>query len=93
MSNDGKPFRLRFHRVWDQKVRAIAGGLTVLHPARGQWLAPDGTLFVERMIPVRVACTEAQIQEIADLTASHYAQRAVMYYLVSDRAVIRHYPV
>jgi hypothetical protein len=89
--NDGKPFRLRYHRVWDAKVRAITNGLTVLHPVKGQWVAPDGTLFAERMIPVRIACTEAQIEDIADLTVIYYEQKAVMFYRVSDRVTIKHY--
>ena len=61
---DGKPIRTRYHRVWDGKVRAIAGGLTILQPAKGQWVSPSGELFSERMIPVRVACSEEQIDKI-----------------------------
>ena len=89
--NDGRPIRTRYHRVWDGKVRAITGGLTVLAPARGQWVSPAGELFVERMIPVRIACTESQIGAIADMTAGYYEQLAVMYYRVSDRVVVKHY--
>lgn len=89
--NDGTPIRTRFHRVWDSKVRGIAGGLTVLSPAKGQWIAPCGTLFAERMIPVRIACSASQMEEIADLTARHYEQLAVMYYRVSDLVRVRHY--
>jgi hypothetical protein len=90
--NDGQPFRLRHHRVWDAKVRGIAGGLTVLTPAKGQWVAPCGTVFAERMIPVRIACSHDQIERIADYTAKHYGQQAVMYWKVSDEVVVRHYP-
>lgn len=88
---DGRPFRLRFHRVWDAKVREIAGGLTVLEPAKGQWLSPDGELFAERMIPVLLGCSGQQIEKIADMTAAYYSQRAVMYWQVSDNVVIKHY--
>lgn len=87
--NDGHPFRTRYHRVWDAKVRAITGGLTVLHPAKGQWVAPDGRLFAERMIPVRIACTQEQIEKIADFTIDHYQQIAVLYYRVSDKVFIK----
>lgn len=90
--NDGRPFSLRFHRVWDANVRAISGGLTVYPPAKGQWVSPSGVVFTERMIPVRVACTDEQIDRIADLTARYYTQEAVLYYLVSERVVIKHYP-
>ena len=54
----GKPIRTRFHRVWDEKVRAITGGLTILAVAKGTWTSPDGEVFRERMIPVRIACQE-----------------------------------
>jgi hypothetical protein len=30
-----KPIHTRYHKVWDAKVRAITGGLTVLTPAKG----------------------------------------------------------
>lgn len=90
ISNAGKPFRTRFHRVWDTKVRAITGGLTVMPVAKGQWIAPEGDLFVERMIPVRIACTEDQISQIIDMTMKYYDQRAVMAYLISANLIIRH---
>jgi len=32
----GRPYRTRFHRVWDAKVRALTGGLTILTPVKGQ---------------------------------------------------------
>lgn len=88
---DGKPLRTRFHRVWDSKVREMAGGLTVLSPVKGQWVSPDKELFSERMIPVRIACTEAQIDRIADMTAEYYDQLAVMYYRIADNVVLKHY--
>lgn len=90
-SNDGKSYHAKYHRVWDEKVREISRGLTVLTPAHGQWIAPDGELFVEKMIPVRVMCDEAQIHAIADFTAQYYSQRAVMFYRVADKVTIKHY--
>ena len=88
---DSKPIRTRYHRVWDTKVREMAGGLTVLRPAIGYWDSPEGELFKERMIPVRIKCTEEEIEHIADWTASYYKQEAVMYTLVSEKCVIKHY--
>lgn len=90
--NDGRAIRLRFHRVWDNKVRAISGGLTILPVNIGQWVSPEGQLYKERMIPVRIACTQEEMAVIADETAKHYEQLAVMYYLVSEKVVIKHYP-
>lgn len=60
-------------------------------PGRGQWVFGD-TLFSERMIPVRIYCTEPQIEAIADITAKFYEQLAVMYYLISNQVVIKEYP-
>lgn len=91
ISNEGKPYRTRYHRVWDGKVRAITGGLTVVPPVRGQWVAPNGDLFAERMIPVRIACTEEQIEAIADMTAKYYNQKAVLFYAISNNVKIKHY--
>ena len=88
--NDGKPVRTRHHRNWDAKVRRITGGLTVMKPAKGQWVH-EGELYEERMIPVRIACTEAQIREIMMITARHYHQIAVMASLVSEKTLITKY--
>lgn len=89
--NNGKPIHTRFHRVWDAKVKAISGGLTIFPPAKGLWVAPDGAEFRERMIPVRIACSENEIETIADMSAEYYEQRAIMYWLVSEKVVIKHY--
>lgn len=87
----GKPIHTRFHRVWDAKVREIAGGLTIYFPSKGQWISPTGKLFVERMIPVRIACTEEQINIIADLTAKYYKQQAIFFYEVSQKVFTKRY--
>lgn len=90
VSNEGKPFRTRYHRVWDKKVYAITGGLTILTPAKGKWVCPEGSLFEERMIPVRIACTRKQIEEIVDMTIVYYSQKAVMAYRISEEVIIKH---
>jgi hypothetical protein len=86
-----KPVRTRYHKVWDEKVRKISKGLTILNPAKGQWISPDGVLFIERMIPVRIVCTDEEIVKIADMTANYYKQLAIMYYEVSNNVVFRYY--
>lgn len=91
LTNNGRPIRTRQHREWDKRVRRITGGLTIMPPTRGQWVAPWGELFHERMIPVRVMCNEEQINQIADLTAKFYEQHAVMFYRVSDNVQIKKY--
>ncbi len=89
---NGRLIRTRQHQEWDSRVRRIAKGLTVLQPAKGQWVASNNELFTERMIPVRIACTRSQIEDIVDLTAVFYKQWAVMYYCVSDEVHIKEYP-
>jgi hypothetical protein len=87
--NDGRPISVRFHRVWDEKVRSLTGGLTIFHPAKGQWVSPSGELFVERMIPVRIAVTgNHMLNEIVQFTLDHYEQEAVMYYRVAETCII-----
>lgn len=88
--NDGRPFRTRYHRVWDAKVREISGGLTIMPVAKGQWISQHGDLFQERMIPVRVICTRDQISQIIDMSMKYYEQLAILAYRVSDEVILRH---
>lgn len=86
--NDGRPFRLRYHRVWDERIKAIAGGLTVVTPVRGTWVSPNSETFKERMIPVRIMCSRDEIMEIATMSKTYYEQEAIMVYKVSDEVFI-----
>lgn len=86
----GHPFfRTRYHRVWDEAVRAITSGLTIMPPARGQWVSPSGDLFAERMIPVMIVATREEIDRVIDMTLEHYDQEAVLCYKASDEVIIR----
>ena len=89
ISNEGKPFRTRYHRVWDSKVREISGGLTILRPAIGQWISDEGELFKERMIPVRIMCTRDDINKIIDFTMTYYSQKAVLAYCISTECLLK----
>ena len=87
----GKYYTTRYHRVWDGKVRAITGGLTVMSPAKGQWANPQtGELFHERMIPVRIMATREQILQVIDLTLKYYDQLAVLCYKISDEVILKY---
>lgn len=95
VSNSGKPFSLRHHRQWDAHVTDIAGGMPLIHPVRGTWVdsarsdVDEGPeTFTERMIPVRIMCTRAQIIEICKETARFYDQLAVLASLVADETVL-----
>lgn len=89
VSNAGKPYRTRFHRVWDAKVEKISGGLTIHLPTKGKWVH-EGATIAERMIPVRIMCSRAQIEKIIDLTLEYYDQIAVMAYRVSDEIILKY---
>lgn len=90
-TNEGVHLRTRFHKVWDEKVREITGGLTICAPTKGHWVLQDGQVFSERMIPVRIFCTREEIIQISDVTAAYYKQKAVMFYLVTENVEIRNY--
>ena len=90
MSNEKKPFRTRYHKVWDKSVYEIAGGVTIMTPVKGKWVFKDDEkLFEERMIPVRIVCTRAQIEKIITMTIKYYDQLAVIAYKISDEVIIR----
>lgn len=85
-----KPVRTRHHKEWDKFVRKITGGLTILKPAKGQWVEPATShLHEERVIPVRIACTRKQIDKIVIFTLQHYKQRAVMAYRISTKVILK----
>jgi hypothetical protein len=86
----GKFYTTKYHRVWDAKVRELTGGLTIMTPAKGQWVAPDGELFIERMIPVRILATREQIEQVIDHTLKYYDQLAVLCYRISDEVILKH---
>lgn len=90
-SNDGIKYTLEHHQQWDQFVIALANGLTILKPAKGTRISPDNESFKESMIPVRIVCNDSQISEIADFTAAHYSQKAIMYCLISSNVTIKNY--
>jgi len=81
---DGKEIPVEFHHAWDEKVRKIAGGLSILKSMKGQWVNKEGNLFAEKTIPVRVACGMLEIYNIAKMTQEYYNQEAIMVYRVSD---------
>lgn len=83
-----KPYRTRFHKVWDSKVRDIAGGLTILKPAKGEWVSTTGELHQERMIPVRIRCTRKQMEAIVTMSLDYYDQLAIFWYRLSEESYI-----
>ena len=79
------------HRLWDEHVRKVSNGLTILGTAKGHWVSPTGVLHVEDVIPVRFICTTKEVEQIVQITGNHYMQEAVMFYRVSNKVNIRHF--
>lgn len=84
-----KPIRTKHHKNWDERVKKISGGLTILTPSKGTWVH-EGKDYTERVIPVRIMCTEAAMKQIVDITLQHYRQKAVMYYVISNECFVVH---
>lgn len=86
-----KVIHVSYHQVWDDFVRQVAGGLTIMKAAKGQWVNTEegGRVYKELMIPVRIACTRDQLDEILRFTVKHYRQHAVMAYKVSEEVIIQ----
>lgn len=82
--NDGKVFPMAHHWEWDSRVQEIAGGLTLMNSVRGRYLGGS----VERMIPVNIAATYDEMQQVTAYTLDHYQQEAVLFWLVADKAMI-----
>ncbi len=89
-SSKDNNFTYEHHKIWDNFVLNISGGLTILRTGKGQWICPEGKLFKDRIIPVRIACTHDQIEEIIDFTIKHYNQEAVMCYKLSPEVIIKY---
>tara|TARA_B100001971_G_C17859517_1_gene367626 strand:+ start:161 stop:475 length:315 start_codon:yes stop_codon:yes gene_type:complete len=87
-SNDNVEYAVEYHHQWDEKVREISGGLTILRTAKGHWVS-DKDLFVEEMIPVKVYCDRESIDRIIDITIEHYQQKAVMAYEISSNVILK----
>lgn len=88
-SNEGVEYTVEYHQQWDKLTREIAGGVTILQTAKGHWLNPERTLFVEEMIPVRVYCSRGSLDKIVDLTLDYYNQEAVLAYEISSNVVLK----
>ena len=87
-SSKGAKFSYEHHKEWDEKVKEIADGLTVLKTGRGEWVSPNGETFYDRVIPVRIACSKEQIMKILKFTKEHYKQLAIFCYKVSEEVII-----
>lgn len=89
-NNKELKFTFEHHKAWDAYVKDLTGGVTIMKIAKGQWINPNGTLYIDRVIPCRIVCTEEQISDIIDFTIEHYKQEAVLAYRISTNVILRH---
>jgi hypothetical protein len=82
-----KPIRTRHHKRWDAFVRKVSNGLTILTPAKGQWVF-NNSLYEERVIPVRIFCSDSDMEKIVKFSFTHYRQIAIMYYVISNECKV-----
>lgn len=88
-SNKTLEFSYEHHKKWDEYVKSLAGGLTILRTAKGEWIDNhDGKLYIDRVIPVRIKCSEKNIKKIIKFTIKHYNQEAVLAYKISDMVLL-----
>ena len=89
-NNKDLKFTYEHHKEWDEFVKDISGGVTIMKTAKGEWLSPTGELYIDRMIPCRIACSYEELSIIIDFTIEHYKQKAVLAYKISDDVILRH---
>jgi hypothetical protein len=61
LSNDGSRPYVAARACWELRALEIAGGYTRRAVGRGFW-KHEGKIYVDDMIPYRVACSPAQLQ-------------------------------
>lgn len=85
--NDGNEFSVGYHNVWDDYVKTLSNGLTVMRSVKGTWIN-EGKTYEERMIPVRIICSRADIENILGFTLGYYNQIKVLAYKISEEVII-----
>lgn len=82
---NGKDIPYLYHKVWDNEVSKLAGGLSVFRSINGVWVDKEnGQVVSEKMIPVKIMCDQDTMRDIAQWTAGYYRQKSVLYYKVTD---------
>lgn len=86
---DGKPIPVDYHQQWDEVVRKISGVLTIMSPAKGQWVCGH-KVIKEPMIPCRILAGLDEMNQIIEFTLDHYHQEAVLAYVISSKVVMKY---
>ena len=67
---------------WTTLVTSKTNGLTVGQPCCGTWLDSDKSI-IETVLPVRIACDEYTMSEIAKAAKTMFNQKEIMYYCIT----------
>jgi len=89
-NNEDQKFSYEHHKEWDAFVKKIAGGVTIMKTAKGEWVNLTGKSYYDKMIPCRVVCNEEEINKIIYFTLEHYNQEAVLAYRISTNIILRY---
>jgi hypothetical protein len=83
--NSGRKFPLFVRRMWNEQVRRMTDGMSIMQAITGEWRNPEnGRIVREKMIPVSLLMTQREIAELAQFTRTLFKQNCVMYYRVSS---------
>ena len=88
-SNEGGEYPVYYHNIWDDYVKSLSKGLTIMKTSKGIWISSDGNEFIDKMIPVRIFCSKRNIKKIRKFTKKHYEQKKVMVYKISNDIIIK----
>ena len=90
-SSSEQEFAYAHHKEWDEYVKSLTGGLTIMKSAKGEWIDNStNKLYKDKVIPVRIKCSKKTIKKIIKFTIQHYNQEAVLAYKVSDKVILTH---
>lgn len=84
--NNGTEFTAEKYQQWGDTVLSYTTGFTQYPTCLGYWINPE-TKYpqIEEVIPVKIWCFKETIQAIAAFTKTHFEQKEVMFYELSEK--------
>jgi hypothetical protein len=76
------------HMLWQAHVMRIAGGYTEYPMSRGVWHDGPGKIYIDQVVPYRVACTLDQWQEIVREAFKAFPDQLAIFHAHVGTAVI-----
>lgn len=75
-NNDGKEFPEKYRQAFIDFIGILVGGVTVYPVVDGQWYEGENR-YAEKMIPVRINCTDKEIDAIAWEAKKTFEQKKI----------------